>query len=108
MYLGQQPHIAKASGLPDDLLGAPEQVIGAWPPRLDGIEAAMGLVGDDVVDRMAVAGTPDECRRRIWDWVEGGASYPIIVPLTDNYDEIVEAFTPANLERPEHLKALAC
>lgn len=94
MYLGQQPHIAKASGLPEDFIAKIRSTLGGWPPKEGGIEAAMKLVDDDIVDMLVVSGTPDECYQNVQRWVAVGISYPVIVPLTDNYDEILEVFAP--------------
>lgn len=90
-YLGQQPHIGKASGLDPAFLDRLNEMMGGWPARPGGVEAAMELVGDDIVDRLTISGTPDECRGRLHEWVDAGASYPIIVPITSNYDEMANA-----------------
>ena len=37
MYLGQQPHIARASGVDQDLLDRVREAMGGWPPREGGI-----------------------------------------------------------------------
>ena len=92
-YLGQQPHIGIASGLDEDLLLKIKQTMGGWPARANGIEDAMNLVSIDVVNKLTVSGTPDSCRSRVREWTDAGATFPIIVPLSDNYEEIVEAFS---------------
>jgi 5,10-methylenetetrahydromethanopterin reductase len=94
MYLGGQPHIAAELGLEPELVARLTELIGTWPPRPGGLEEAVGLVGSDLVDRLAVAGTADDCRERIGEWVDAGASYPIVVPLTENVEEILEALAP--------------
>ena len=94
MYLGQQPHIGKASGLDEDHLERIKRTVGGWPARPGGIDEAMKLVDESIVDRLTVSGTPDHCRRRLWEWIDAGASYPIIVPLSDNYDELCDVFAP--------------
>ena len=47
-YLGQQPHIMKASGVSQELLDEIGQVL-TWPATEEQIERAMALVPDDVV-----------------------------------------------------------
>ena len=94
MYLGQQPHIGKASGVPEEVIQNVHDVMGGWPPREGGIEEAMSLVGDDIVDLLSAAGTPDMCRARVQEYVDAGASYPVLCPLTSNIREIIDAFTP--------------
>ena len=95
MYLAQKPHFGKANALDPDFLRRLNEAIGSWPPRPGGVESAMSFVDDSIVDQLAVAGAPDHCRQRIQDWVEAGAAYPIVVPITDNCEEICEALAPA-------------
>ena len=93
MYLGQQPHIGLASGLSQEYIDAVHDAMGGWPPKPGGIAAAMGLVDDDVVNRFAAAGTPDECLAAARRYVAAGAEYPIPVVLTpETTMEIVEVF----------------
>lgn len=93
MYIGQQPHIAKASKLPEEFIQRIHDVMGGWPPRNGGIEAAMKLVDDDLATRFVVAGTPDECLELARGYVEAGATYPIpLVVSADTTEEIVEVF----------------
>ena len=94
MYLGQQPHIGKASGVPDEVIQNVHNAMGGWPPREGGIEDAMTLVGDDIVDLLCAAGTPAMCRERVQEYVDAGASYPVLCPLTSNIREIIDAFAP--------------
>jgi 5,10-methylenetetrahydromethanopterin reductase len=94
MYLGQQPHIAKASGVDEDVVQRIHDTMGGWPPREGGIEDAMSLVDDAIVDMLCAAGTPEMCRRRVEEYIDAGASYPVLCPLTPNITEIIEAFAP--------------
>jgi len=93
-YLGQQPHIGKANAIDPDLLTRINQVMGGWPGRPGGVEEAMKLVSDDIVDRMTISGSASHIKDRIGEWLEAGISYPVILPLSDNYDEIVETLAP--------------
>ena len=63
MYMGQQPHISKTSGVGEEVIQQIHDTMGGWPPRGGGIESAMSLVGDDIVELLCAAGTP-EMRRR--------------------------------------------
>jgi 5,10-methylenetetrahydromethanopterin reductase len=94
MYLGGQPHIARELGLDPELVTRLTELVGTWPPQPGGIELAMRLVGSELVERLAVSGTAAECRGRVGEWVAAGASYPIVVPLTENVEEILEALAP--------------
>jgi 5,10-methylenetetrahydromethanopterin reductase len=94
MYLGGQPHIAEAIGLDPELTARLNQLVGSWPPKPGGVEQAMALVGRDIVDSLTVSGTAAECRSRLHEWAEAGATSTVIGPLTDNPEEICEALAP--------------
>lgn len=93
-YLGQQPHIGKASGLDPDLLDRIKKTMGGWPARPGGVEDATKLVSDEIVNSMTISGNASHIKDRIQEWMDAGISYPIILPLSDNYDEIVEKLAP--------------
>ena len=94
MYVGQQPHIAKASGIDEDLVHRVNEAMGGWPPREGGIDAAMKLIDEDLALRLTASGTPDECRARLREYEAAGASYPVILPVTHNVDDMIAAFAP--------------
>lgn len=93
-YLGQQPHFAKALSYPDDALAAIIDEMGGWPPRPGGVEAAMSLVDDDLVDDLIAHGTPTQCLERAQRWLDTGLDQLVLIPLSRNYDEILEVFAP--------------
>jgi 5,10-methylenetetrahydromethanopterin reductase len=93
-YLGQQPHIGKASGLEPELLARINQEMGGWPARPGGVEAAMKLVGDDIVNALTISGDERHVKDRVQEWMDAGITYPVILPLSHNYDEIVEKLAP--------------
>ncbi len=95
MYIGQQPHIGKASGIPESDVAKVREAMGSWPPKPGGIESAMPLVPTKVVEALTVAGTAEECRQKVQDWVTRPNVYPVILPLTDNFEEIADAFAPS-------------
>ena len=79
-YLGQQPHIMKASGVKQELLDEIGQVL-TWPATEEQIEEAMRLVPDDVVQMITASGTPDEVKAKVREYVASGATCPILYPL---------------------------
>ena len=81
-YLGQQPHIMKASGVDPDLIDRIGEVL-TWPAGPEEIRAAMRLVPDDVVQQITASGTPEECRAKVSEYVEAGATCPVLYPLGD-------------------------
>ena len=94
MYLGQQPHIARASGVDQDLLDRVREAMGGWPPRAGGITEAMPLVPAGVVRSLTAAGTPDQCREQVAAYSIRPNIYPALLPITENYEEIIEVFAP--------------
>jgi 5,10-methylenetetrahydromethanopterin reductase len=93
-YLGQQPHIGKAAGLDPELLERINKTMGGWPARPGGIEDAMKLVSDEVTDSLTISGDVTKIKDRINAWLDAGITYPIILPLSENYDEMVEKLAP--------------
>ena len=93
-YLGQQPHIMAASGVPDSLLEAVNAVL-TWPATLEEIEAASKLVPDEVVQMLCAAGTAEECRAQVDEYVANGATCPILYPLGPDVRAMIDAFAPA-------------
>ncbi|MFN2137075.1 MAG: LLM class flavin-dependent oxidoreductase [Candidatus Promineifilaceae bacterium] len=81
-YLGQQPHLMKASGVSQELLDDIHQVL-SWPATEEEIENAMHLVPDDVVQMCTASGSPEEVRAKVREYVDNGATCPILYPLGD-------------------------
>jgi 5,10-methylenetetrahydromethanopterin reductase len=90
-YLGQQPHIMKASGVDQSVLDDIARVL-SWPAGPEEIRRAMSLVPDEVVQLITASGTPDECRAKVREYVEAGATCPILYPLGDDVRETIDAF----------------
>jgi 5,10-methylenetetrahydromethanopterin reductase len=81
-YLGQQPHIMKASGVKQELLDEIAQVL-TWPATEEQIEQAMRLVPDDVVQMITASGSPQEVKAKVREYIAHGATCPILYPLGD-------------------------
>ena len=90
-YLGQQPHIMKASGVPESLLDEIGSVL-TWPATHDQVVAASKLVPDDVVQMITASGTAEECRAKVAEYVAAGATCPILYPLGDDVPAMIDAF----------------
>ena len=93
-YLGQQPHIMAASGVPDSLLDQVNAVL-TWPATMEQVEAASKLVPDDIVQMLCAAGTAEECRAKVDEYVANGATCPILYPLGPDVRAMIDAFGPA-------------
>ncbi|HMK96536.1 MAG TPA: LLM class flavin-dependent oxidoreductase, partial [Acidimicrobiales bacterium] len=90
-YLGQQPHIMAASGVPQSLLDAVGQVL-TWPATHDQVEAASKLVPDEVVRMLTASGTPAQARDRVREYMAHGSTGPILYPLGD-VRAMIDAFS---------------
>ena len=90
-YLGQQPHIMKASGVPESLLDEIGSVL-SWPATHDQVVAASKLVPDDSVQMITASGTADECREKVGEYLAAGATCPILYPLGDDVHAMIDAF----------------
>ena len=89
-YLGQQPHIMKASGVPQSLLDKVGDVL-TWPATHEQVEAASKLVPDEIVQMLTASGTPDEARAKVREYIKDGATCPILYPLGD-VTAMIDAF----------------
>ncbi len=90
-YLGQQPHIMKASGVSQELLDEIHQVL-TWPATEEQIEEAMKLVPDDVVQMITASGTPEEVRAKVREYVAAGATCPVLYPLGPDVRLMIDTF----------------
>jgi 5,10-methylenetetrahydromethanopterin reductase len=81
----------KASGVSDELI----QEINAhvdWPATHDQIVDAAHLVPDEIVRLVTASGTPEECRAKVAEYVDHGATCPVLYPLGDDVDAMIDAF----------------
>ncbi len=90
-YLGQQPHIMKASGVSEELLAEIGSVL-TWPATPEQIEKAMALVPDDVVQLITASGTADDCRAKVREYCDNGCTCPVLYPLGDDVEAMIDAF----------------
>ncbi|MGQ9849366.1 MAG: LLM class flavin-dependent oxidoreductase [Aggregatilineaceae bacterium] len=90
-YLGQQPHIMKASGVSQELLDEIHQVL-TWPATEEQIERAMELVPDDVVQLITASGTPEEVRAKVREYVSAGCTCPVLYPLGEDVRLMIDTF----------------
>jgi 5,10-methylenetetrahydromethanopterin reductase len=83
-YLAQQPHIARASGVREEIVKEVQSILG-WPATKEQITKAMDLVPDELVLRISATGTPDEARAKVDEYIERGCTCPVLYPLGDPY-----------------------
>ena len=90
-YLGQQPHIMKASGVPESLLEEIGRVL-TWPATHEQVEAASKLVPDEIVQMICAAGTADEGREKVAQYMADGCTCPILYPLGPDVRLMIDVF----------------
>jgi 5,10-methylenetetrahydromethanopterin reductase len=95
-YLGQQPHIMKASGVDPGLIEEINRVL-TWPAGPEEIRRAMHLVPDDAVQMIAAAGSPEECRAKVREYVAAGCTCPVLYPLGDDVRLMIDTFAGGEL-----------
>ena len=93
-YLGQQPHLMKASGVPESLLEEIHRIV-TWPATYEQLAGASRLVPDDVIQMICAAGTPEECREKVEEYIKTGCTCPILYPLGPDVRLMIETFAQA-------------
>lgn len=90
-YLGQQPHIMKASGVPQSILDRVGSVL-TWPASHEQVVAASRFVPDEIVHMLTASGTPAEARQQVAHYIRNGCTCPILYPLGD-VRAMIDAFS---------------
>ena len=90
-YLGQQPHIMKASGVPQSILDKVGEVL-TWPATHEQVVAASRHVPDEIVQMLTASGTPAEAREQVAHYMRHGCTCPILYPLGD-VRAMIDAFS---------------
>jgi 5,10-methylenetetrahydromethanopterin reductase len=91
-YLGQQPHIAKASGVKESLIEEVKTALGGWPAKPGGLEKAQALIDDKLVRLITASGTADDCMKKVEEYNNTGCTCPILYPLGDDVEAMIDAF----------------
>jgi 5,10-methylenetetrahydromethanopterin reductase len=90
-YLAQQPHIAKASGVSQEVVSQIQATLG-WPATKEQINKAKHFVPDELVNRITASGTPDEARAKVEEYNKRGCTCPILYPAGGNVNLLIETF----------------
>ena len=90
-YLGQQPHIGKASGVPAALLDEIGSML-TWPATHEQVVEASKVVPDDVVQMITASGTPDECRAKVAEYMAAGCTCPILYSVGPDVRLMIDTF----------------
>jgi 5,10-methylenetetrahydromethanopterin reductase len=95
-YLGQQPHIAKASGVKESLIEEVKTALGGWPAKPGGLEEAKRLIDDKLARLITASGTADDCLKKVEEYNNTGCTCPILYPLGDDVKAMINAFEPTS------------
>ena len=95
-YLATEPHIMKASGVPDDLTRRVQAVM-SWPATEADYIAASQVIPDDVPRMLMAVGTTGECVAKEREYIDAGVTCPILYALMDDIKPVVGAFTDFRL-----------
>jgi 5,10-methylenetetrahydromethanopterin reductase len=92
-YLAQQPHIAKASGVSREVVGEIQSILG-WPATHEQIQRAKHFVPDELIIRITASGTPTEAREKVGEYIDHGATCPILYPVGGDVKLLIDTFSP--------------
>jgi len=90
-YFATEPHIMKASGASEELLEKVQSLM-SWPATEEDYIRASKVIPDEVVRNVMAVGTSEECRAKIVEYIEAGVTCPILYPLMDEIEPVVDAF----------------
>lgn len=90
-YLAQQPHIAKASGVSQDVINEIQSTLG-WPATKEQINKAKHLVPIELVHKITASGTPAEARAKVAEYTKRGCTCPILYPVGGNFKLLIDTF----------------
>ena len=91
-YLAQQPHIAKASGVSQDVVDEIQSILG-WPATKEQIQQAKHLVSEDLITRITASGTPEEARTKVDEYRRHGCTSPILYPVGGDVKLLIDTFS---------------
>ncbi|MBN2148020.1 MAG: LLM class flavin-dependent oxidoreductase [Anaerolineales bacterium] len=92
-YLAQQPHIAKASGVSQEVVAEIQSILG-WPATKEQINQAKHLVPEDLIHRITASGTPEEARNKVAEYRKRGCTCPILYPAGGDVRLLIDTFAP--------------
>ncbi len=90
-YLAQQPHIAKASGVSQEVVAAIQSILG-WPATKEQINRAKHLVPEELILRITASGTPAEARAKVTEYRRHGCTCPILYPVGGDVRLLIDTF----------------
>ncbi len=92
-YLAQQPHIAKASGVSEEVVREIQSILG-WPATHEQIQRAKHLVPEDLIHCITASGTPEEARAKVKEYLDRGATSPVLYSVGGDVRLLIDTFSP--------------
>jgi len=90
-YLAQQPHIAKASGVSQDVVNEIQSILG-WPATKEQIQKAKHFVPEELVLKITASGTPEDARTKVNEYRKHGCTCPILYPVGGDVRLLIDTF----------------
>ena len=90
-YLAQQPHIAKASGVSQEIVQQIQATLG-WPATHEQIAKAKHFVPDELITRITASGTPEEAKKKVAEYCKNGCTCPILYPVGGDVKLLIDTF----------------
>jgi 5,10-methylenetetrahydromethanopterin reductase len=94
-YIAQQPHIAKASEVSQEVVDQIQSILG-WPATHEQIQQAKHYVTDDLVTRITASGTPLQAQAKVKEYIDHGATCPILYTVGGDIRLLVDTFSPSD------------
>jgi len=92
-YLAQQPHIAKASGVSQEVVQEIQSIL-TWPATHEQIQSAKHLVPDELISRITASGTPEQAKAKVQEYLDHGATCPILYSVGGDVNLLIDTFSP--------------
>lgn len=90
-YLATEPHIMKASKVDEGLLQEVQSIM-SWPATEEDYARASQVIPDAVARDLMAVGTTEQCRAKVREYLAAGVTCPILYPLMDDIQAVVDAF----------------
>jgi 5,10-methylenetetrahydromethanopterin reductase len=90
-YIREQPLISRANGIHPDVIQHIEQAL-PQNPTLVQLEQVARIVPDEAVQLITASGTPDDCKAKIREYIQAGATYPVLSPVNTDIRSFIDTF----------------
>ena len=91
-YLAQQPHIAKASGVSQEVVDQIQSILG-WPATKEQVLRAKHLVPEELILRITASGTPAEAKAKVEEYRRRGCTCPVLYPVGGDVKLLIDTFS---------------